>query len=307
MRPGYHAGGLMLHDAETAIEELASLGFAVVWLTAHRGTLHPDSNDPHANDNEQAFVDRLQRLIDVATSRDVRLGFDIDGGFCQSPHHHRGASMVSVDDAVSAAGRRWFDRWHTALSRCDGPTTMTFCPGTLEYDDDVDSGLPRGSAVDRMDHLSMRMGQWWSAVSPCEHVSIALRMRRQTVVAGMADACALIHHAASRSEPRDDSSRRDWTDAVGISASVGVMAAAGEFPLGDRLVEQLPRLMSVELCESYGGRDIVPGEGEIAMPRIIRTLARSNYTGPVVYRVDGHPERGLEPARIAIAQYEAAL
>ena len=93
-----------------------------------------------------------------------------------------------------------------------------------------------------------------------------------------------------------------------VAADIGEMLAGGELPLGDRLARNLDVLACVYLCDRRSGHvgDQRIGHGEVALPRILRSLQENGFQGPAIVRVEGHSELGFTPAREAIQIFENA-
>jgi sugar phosphate isomerase/epimerase len=287
VRPGYHAGGLLHHDCATVIGELASLGFAVVAIRPSAATLHPSRDD---------FEVRWEAIVSAARRSRISLVIDLDGFYVHQPFQRRGWAIASEDELQSIAAAQWIERWAEIADHSgqDGSvvTGITFSTGRIS-DPNKDSRQERLEWVaERLDALDKRLG------------SVKTRLAIRPV---FGDAIASVADWLAWKALASESSR------FGLAADVGEMILGGEIPIADPVLRAADSLFCVYLCDRSGSQpsgirgDLPIGRGEVATDRIIRTLGRGGFAGPAIYRVDGHAEEGLDPARSAIAEYEAIV
>jgi sugar phosphate isomerase/epimerase len=286
VRPGYHAGGLLHHDCANAIGELASLGFEVVAVRPSAATLHPDRDD---------FEVRWSTIVSAAKHSRTALVIDLDGYYVHQPFRLRGWEIASNDDLQSIAAAQWIERWARIADRTnqDGSVVsgITFSTGRICESDEESREARLGWVAERLDALDNRLGS--------VKTRLAIRPVFGDAIGSVAD-----WHAWRMLAP--ESCRFD------LAADVGEMILGGEIPIADPVLRAADALFCIYLCDRSGSqpggiRDLPFGRGEVAIDRIIRTLGRGGYEGPAIYRVDGHAEEGLGPARSAIAAYEAIL
>ena len=267
MRPGYHVGGLLLHDPVKVIGELASLGFGTVAVRASAGWLDAGRDD---------FPVVWKRLSGAAERSEVRLIVDLDAPFLFDPHRSEPPGVVSDDDGDRSKVLEWLSRWAGEVG--DGGW-LTLASGRLSAGESLSMAID--SVADR----------WGRAAAIVDAAGATLAMR------------PVIGHAVG--SVADFLTLTRWLD-VQLAADVGQMILAGEFPVGDRLLRCLDRLRCVYVCDpGDGSGDQRIGHGEVATERIVTTLMRADYDGAAVYRVLGHETLGLLPAREAIASFES--
>lgn len=281
VQPGYHLGGLLLHDPAVAVAELAWLGFAAVAVRPIAGRFSV---------GEPNFQANWQSISAACRDASVDLILDLDAAFVFDPHIDRPPSWTADDLEQRDAAVDWIAAWMDATAGTAGLATIR--SGRV-------SGKPDAAPESWSQIVDVVAERTEALYRRVEGIDLPLAIRP---AAG--DTIATVGH---------------WTQIAGrigedrmlLAADVGEMVVAGEFPIGDRLTEQLDALACVYVCDrgsSTGGvnrRDIRIGHGELATERIIQTLDRGGYDGPAVYRVLGHDADGLLPAREAIDSFES--
>ena len=270
---GFHAGSLLLHDESSVCQELSSLGFTAVAIRPRLGALDPSS---------KRITEQCMRLGAVAKQCGLTVIVDTEGRYIADPRRSRWPSLASRDSGEANKRieliRHWLD-----LADEIGCSVVTFTSGLLGHPAD-ESDLERLAA--RIDQLT--------ATVP-DGVKIALHPM-------VGDAIPTVSHFERLKQWLGDESR------IWVAADVGEMLRGGEFPVGDRLARNLDDLACVYLCEPDSGqsRDCRIGHGEVDFSRIVLSLKKSGYQGPMVIRVDGHHERGFELAVEALAKLESS-
>lgn len=311
IKVGYHAGGLLHHDLSLVIEELASLGFAVIAVRPSAAVLDVRRAD---------FSDRWESVLSVADRLGIELVIDLDADYVHGPHRRTNWSWICDDDSERDRAIEWMIRWCAAVRGRTPVRCVTIASG------DLAGG--RSAAVPNRDQESFSrtidvVGQRITTAldrigaDVLGDVSLALRPSAGQAISTISHYATLMQWIGA--EDRGQSR-------LGLAADVGEMIAAGEFPIGDRLIRCLSSLRCVYVCDrgqAGGGgvfeggsvndaenglasnADVRIGHGEVATERIIQTLIRGGYVGPAVYRVMRHADDGFEPAREAIESFES--
>lgn len=268
MRRGFQVSSLLLHDEVTVAAELAAIGYQCMAIRPRIGHLDP---------RDDRFSEQMIRLAAAADQHQLMLVIDTEGPFIGDIRRFRGPSLASADQDESDQAFLWIQRWIAVASEFNCHL-MTFSTGVSR------SG---GDEV-VLDRLSQRLGELIGAAVEAD-VQLAVRPVSGDAVATVAQFERL----------------RQWladSEQLFLAADVAEMLREGEFPVADRLARNLPRLACVYLCEreAQGFRDQVPGQGEIDLKRIVASLFKLGYAGPVVARVDGHSDCGLDLPREAL-------
>ncbi|TWT52592.1 hypothetical protein Pla22_02160 [Rubripirellula amarantea] len=282
MLAGYHTAGLLLHDPVIAIEELAHLGYRCVAIRPHAAALHP---------KHPLFSIQSLRIQDVLERTSMKLVLDIDGAFVEHPFRSRASTLTDTEDAAAERAREWIQQWAVVAREWSAMPCLTFSSGPAR---------PYALEEENLEHLSTQLHSLCELVAPDVH--LAIRPRHLDLIDSVAKFERLLQ----------------WLDPsvfarLGLAADVGEMIAAGEIPIVDRLERNLDRLACVYLCDrraepvsqdSGRSRDIRIGHGEVAVDRIVQSLAKVGFTGPGIVRVEGFPELGLLPAQEAMGVFE---
>lgn len=266
---------MLLHDEQTAIEELSRIGYSVVTLRPRRGHLDPDSRH---------LDDWIARVRGAAERCGVSLVLDADGRFMHDPRVARGPSLAAANRGEAEAAVRWLERIVDVADRL-GATVVTFATG------EAPSPLTLTSDEQTLERLATRI-RLLAAVAE-GRTRLAIRPAAGQTIATVAQYERLLQ----------------WLDAdpvPGLAADIGEMLAGGELPIADRLARNPRALACVYLCDRGGG---VPGDrrfgsGEVAIGRVARSLQSLGFEGPVILRVEGHSECGFEAAAEAFAEID---
>lgn len=277
MIPGYHTGGLLLHDLCVVIDELAHLGYECVAIRPHAGSLNPKL---------PGFSQQVVQLADVIARAQIKTVLDLDASFMHDPFRRRGPSLVAADDRECDAARNWIQRWMGVADelRCQW---ITFASGGVDPGDDQrdEEILERLAAqLQRVFHHAVR-----------HEVRLALRPRS-------GDAIATVAQFERLGQWLGDS------DPLFLAADIGEMLIGHELPVADRLARNIEALACVYLCDRRAGHegDLRIGHGHVALARILRSLAGHRFSGPAIVRVEGHSELGFTPAGEAIQIFDEA-
>ncbi len=270
---GFHTAGLLLHDEPTAIEELSRIGYSAVTLRPRRGHLDPDSR--HLGD----WIDRVRG---AAERCGVRLVLDADGRFMHDPRVDRGPSLAAANRDEAEGAVRWLETIVDVADRLRA-TAVTFATGAAP------SPLTLTSDEQTLERLAAQIRLLAAAAEG--RTTLAIRPASGQAVATVAQYERLLQ----------------WLDAdpvPGLAADIGEMITGGELPIADRLARNTRSLACVYLCDRGGG---VPGDrrfghGDVALGRVTRSLQSMGFAGPVILRVEGHSEWGLESAAEAFGQ-----
>lgn len=265
---GFHTAGLLLHDEPTAVRELAGLGYDCVAVRPRRGGLDPAAED---------FSRRAAQIREAAESCGVGVVIDTEGKFLHDPHVASGPSLASARPRESRAARDWIAGW---IERAPwlGSKLVTFSTGAAP------SPLALSDDEQMLERLAARLDEL-SALAAAAEVVLALRPAWSQAIATVAHFERLVQWL----EPP----RR-----LSLAADVGEMLLGGEMPISDRLARNLDALACLYLCDRRSGAagDQRVGQGEVALARVVGSLAAAGFTGPAVLRVEGHAELGLTAA-----------
>jgi sugar phosphate isomerase/epimerase len=277
MIPGYHTAGLLLHDVCVAIDELAHIGYGCVAIRPHGGILNP---------RLPGFSQQVLRIADAISKADVRSVLDIDAPYLHDPQAFAGPSLVADDDAECDASLRWVEQWVEVAGEL-GTKLVTF-----------GSGAPGGSGFEKDEQVLERLAAHLDRLTRYaddRRVRLAIRPRHGHAIATVAQFERL-------GQWLDDA------DNLFLAADVGEMLIGGELPLVDRLARNRDMLACVYLCDRRAGHagDQRIGHGDVALGRILRSLALQEYQGSAIIRVEGCCELGFLPAREAIEVFDSA-
>ena len=263
MRLGFHTGSLLLHDEVTASEQLAKVGYQCVAVRPRLGGLLP--SDPR-------FSEQLLRLKHSVEGRQLDVVIDTRGRFIHDPNSVFGPSLADQNESEAEVARRGIESWLETASEI-GAHVVTFAAGKTEQ--------PVSESV--LERLARRIELLLGAAGD---VKLAIQPVTGNAIATVAEFERI----------------KQWLNhdrSLLLAADVGEMLRGGEFPVGDRLARNLDDLACVYLCEPEISRqrDARVGLGDLDFTRVIEALVRREFGGPVIVRVDGHHELGLQLAR----------
>jgi len=270
MRFGFHLASLPHHDLPRAVGPLAEMGYGDVVARVDAQCL-PESN--------LAFA-RIDAWATRCKAVGVRLILDADGLF-----------MTDLWDATAPRLARALenDARETLLRRCVdlaaalGSNLVVFSVGDCDASDDAEISVKRISlSLDRlMDHAR----------------AIGVTLMIKPVLGSAIETSTQFMRVLQWIESKNTAS-----SILGWSADIGVMARRGEMPIGDRLSHDHRHLRMVTISDVRMGvaGDQRFGTGDLAIPRIVESLVAMSFSGPVILRVEGFGDAGLEVAREAI-------
>ena len=272
---GYHTGGLLLHDEATAIAELASLGYAAAAVRPRRGQLDP--TDP-------GLGDWVARVRGAALRENLLLVLDSEGRFMHHPRVAAGPSLVAAGRAEAAAAYDWVCRMLEIADRLSAGW-VTFAAGTPV------SPLSPDGDEQTLERLATQLGRLLRVAGTGPRLT--LRPAASQAIATVAQFERLLQWIG-----RDSGLR--------LAADLGEMWAGGELPVSDRLARNVEHLGCVYLCDRRVG---VPGDqrfgrGDVAHGRVLQALRHLPFDGPVIARVNGFAECGLEAAAEAMERLQ---
>jgi sugar phosphate isomerase/epimerase len=276
---GYHTAGLLLHEPCVALRELAQLGFGVVAIRPHPSGLNPNSKD---------FGERVLRLAATAERLKMSLVLDLDAPFFHDPWRQDGPSLSCPSETERAYD--WIARGIEVACELNADL-VTFASGTRDTRDAFQMESPE----QELDRLAAQSERLLSLVDS-QRVRLGLRPRHGDAIATVSQFERLRQWVGPESE-------------LSLAADVGEMLLGGEFPVADRLGRNLDTLACVYLCDRKAGiaGDQPFGTGDVALGRILRSLRAQSFSGPAIFRVEGHSELGLAAAQTAIAAFEEAV
>ncbi|MEO9594209.1 sugar phosphate isomerase/epimerase family protein [Rhodopirellula bahusiensis] len=298
MTPGYHTGGLLLHDPISAIEPLASMGYRCVTVRPRRGILSweqgPAGDWWLRNPTIGTEADSWDRFLDEARLHRCQVVIDTESPFVLDREKAAMPSLADPDEDLVQATIDWCEHWIRMAERRPG-TMLTLGSGVWPRDE-----FSPGLSESDLERLAARLE---SLVSYAEKrgVPIALRPATGQAISSVAE----FERMCQWLSPSVD---------LGLAADLGEMVSAGEMPLGARLQRNAERLKLVYLCDHRWpgqpprdlplgtvGRDDAPiGTGELTLRRVTETLGKMGFTGPVIARVEGHCEQGLRIPRLGM-------
>jgi len=269
MIPGFHVGGLLLHRQSDAIVQVADLGYRCVAIRPR-----PESLDP----SDPQFSQQMVRMAAAIRQADVSVVIDSDVMYMHDPLTPQMPSLASGDPQEADLAVQWAQRWIDVAGEL-GAGLITLCSGRCE------PGHGSEGAEESLERLSSRLDGLLQAAIQGE-VELALRPRSGDAIATVAQFERLRHWLGQ-------------PDRLRLAADIGEMLLGHEFPVGDRLARNIDILGCVYLCDHRPGMvgDRRIGHGDVAVARIASTLASQGFDGPVIVRVDGHSELGLQLAR----------
>ncbi|MEE2934843.1 MAG: TIM barrel protein [Planctomycetota bacterium] len=278
MIAGFHTASLLLHDPCAVVEELAQLGFGCVAIRPHPCSLNPASNE---------FSERLVRLSATLQRHSMCLAVDLDAPYFCDPWIIDGPSLSSSHRAERERAYDWIASWLEVAAELNAEL-VTFGSGRLAED----GSAPLEQALDCLASQTERL----LAGTDSSRLQVAIRPRSGDSVATVAQYERLGQWLGPNSS-------------LGLAADVGEMLLGGELPLIDRLERNLTSLACVYLCDRSAGvvGDQPLGEGDVALFRIVRFLADRPFSGPAIFRVEGHSELGLLSARAAMKLIQEAV
>lgn len=269
MMPGFHVGGLLLHRQSDLIMQVADLGYRCVAIRPR-----PESLDP----SDPQFGQQVLRMAAAIRQADVSVVIDSDAMYMHDPLTPQMPSLASGDPLEADSAVRWAQHWIDVAGEL-GAGLITLCSGRCE------PGHGSEGAEESLERLSSRLDGLLQAAIQGE-VELALRPRSGDAIATVAQFERLRHWLGQ-------------PDRLRLAADIGEMLLGHEFPVGDRLARNIDILGCVYLCDHRPGMvgDRRIGHGDVAVARIASTLASQGFDGPVIVRVDGHSELGLQLAR----------
>ena len=270
MLPGYHTAGLLQHDIVVAVEGLAMLGYRWIAIRPRSGMLSPQ---------DDAFGQQLLRVADVVTRTNLQLVLDLDTYFLDNPWQLRGPSLAASDPQEVESARSSVESWIKIAAELSA-ALITFSSGQSS----AQGNDPDETVLERLSNQLDRLVEQAS----CDQVKLALRPRHGDAIATVAQYERL----------------QQWleTDHLGLAADIGEMLLGHELPLADRLSRNLDALACIYLCDRKSGqsKDVPLGQGDVAHQRVLQGLAKNEFRGPLLVRVEGHSELGFTPAEKAI-------
>lgn len=275
MISGYHTAGLLQHDVCDAVLELAHLGYGSVAIRPHPATLNPQA---------PRFGEQILRLASAISRSQLRAVLDLDAPYLHNTMSFRGPSLVAIEDDESASARGWVEQWIDDAAEL-GVELITFSSGI---------GDQAGFETDEqtLERLAATLNGLVEHADD-KHVRLALRPRSGDAIATVAQFERLGQWL-------------EQPERLALAADVGEMLIGGELPLSDRMARNLATLACVYLCDRRAGvtSDQRIGHGDVALGRILRSLADHGYEGLAIVRVEGHSELGLAPAQEAIQIFD---
>jgi sugar phosphate isomerase/epimerase len=275
MISGYHTAGLLLHDICVAVDELAHIGYGCVAIRPHGGTFNPRS---------PGFSQQILRLADAISRAEIKSVLDIDAPFLHDPLAAVGPSLVAADDDECDAARRWIEQWVDVAIEL-GSDLITFCSGIADQ-----SGFEKDEQ--NLERLAGQLNRLTEQTID-RNVRLAVRPKHGNAIATVAQFERLGQWLA---DPAN----------LFLAADVGEMLMGHELPVVDRLARNHDVLACVYLCDRRAGQvgDQQIGHGDVALGRILHSLALQEYQGAAIVRVEGYSELGFTPAREAIQIFE---
>lgn len=277
MIPGYHTAGLLLHDMGVAVHELAHLGYGCIAIRPHAASLNPRT---------PGFGQQVLQLADAISRVQIKSVLDIDASFMHHPFRQRGPSLVAAEDSEFEAARGWIEQWIEVADEL-GSELITFASGRVDPSDHL-----RDEEI--LERLATQLGRLIDQTQR-HRVRLALRPRSGDAIATVAQFERLGQWLGE-------------AENLLLAADIGEMLIGGELPLADRLARNRDALACVYLCDRRAGHegDQRIGHGDVALSRILRSLADHGFAGPAIVRVEGHSELGFTPAREAIQIFDEA-
>ncbi len=273
MIPGFHVGALLLHDQIEAIANVAEMGYRCVALRPRVGQLDP---------NDARFGEQVLRAAEMLRRTDMSCVLDIESFFLHDRQSVRGPALASADRKEADLAEAMIDRWIDLAAEI-GAETITFSSGAVGSSLGDEAVLEMLSA--RLDTLTEKSSQ--------KDVRLALHPRSGDAVATVAQFERL----------------RQWLgdpERLGLAADIVEMLLGHEFPIGDRLERNMETLVCVYLADHRAGitGDQRIGHGDVAVSRIVSSLAAQEFQGPAIVRVDRHSELGFETAAESIKLFD---
>lgn len=298
MTPGYHTGGLLLHDPVSTIEPLVSMGYRCVAVRPRRGILAWENglaaDGALSSQARGPESDSWDRFLDEARLHRCRVVIDTESSFVLDREKAAMPSLADSNADSSQAALDWCEHWIRMAERLPG-TVLTLGSGVLPRDE-FSPGLSEAD----LERLASRL-ESLASFAQQRGVSIALRPATGHAISSVAEFERMCQWLP------------DGVD-LGLAADLGEMVSAGEMPLGARLQRNAERLKLVYLCDHRWpgqpprdlplgtvGRDDTPiGTGELTLRRVTETLGKMGFDGPLVARVEGHCEQGLRIPRLGM-------
>jgi sugar phosphate isomerase/epimerase len=269
MMPGFHVGGLLLHRQSDAIVQVARLGYRCVAIRPR-----PESLDP----SDPQFGQQVVRMAAAIHQAGVSVVIDADAMFMHDPLTPHMPSLASSDPLEADLAVQWAQCWIDVAGEL-GACLITLCSGRSE------PGRESDATEESLERLSGRLDGLLQAAHR-GNVDLALRPRSGDAIATVAQFERLRHWLGQ-------------PDRLRLAADIGEMLLGHEFPVGDRLARNIDILGCVYLCDHRPGMvgDRRIGHGDVAVSRIASSLASQGFDGPVIVRVDGHSDLGIQLAR----------
>ncbi|MDG2220103.1 MAG: TIM barrel protein [Rubripirellula sp.] len=278
MIAGFHTASLLLHDPCAVVEQLSLLGFGCVAIRPHPCSLNPASSD---------FSERLVRLSAALQRYGMSLVVDLDAPYFYDPWKLDGPSLSASHPIERERAYEWVASWLEVAAELNAES-VTLCSGQSAED----GSEPIEQALDCLASQTERL---LAGIDP-SRLQVAIRPRSGDSIATVAQYERLSQWVGPESGLR-------------LAADVGEMLLGGELPLIDRLERNLPSLACVYLCDRKAGvvGDQPLGEGDVALPRIVRFLDDQQFSGPAIIRVEGHSKLGLLSAHAAMKMIQEGI
>ena len=268
MIPGFHTAGLLLHDEVTAVRELAGIGYRCVAVRPRRGGLDP---------SDSQFQVRVQQVGEAAMAAGLEVVIDAEGAFLADPRRRSPPSLAAESAEERRAAGEMLRRWIDASAGL-GARWVTFASGGGS------SPLSLAGDEETLERLAEQL-ESLTAHAEASAVKLAIRPAAGQAIATVAQFERLTQWLAKPQQ-------------LSLAADIGEMISGGELPVADRLSRNADQLACVYLCDHRAG---IPGDqrighGDVALERVVKSLAQWRFAGPVIARVEGHAELGLTTA-----------
>jgi sugar phosphate isomerase/epimerase len=271
MQLGYHSAGLLHYDVPKIIEELTQIGYTHLALRPRQGVFDPNSPE---------FSRQLVRVIDALHRHPIQMVIDADASYLHDPYVRFPPSLASSDESERKRARDWLQRLiEFAPELRSSLVVFTVFPSHYDTTNSI--------STDALDRLGYHL-QELAEIAQKRQLRVALRPAQRTSIASLAHFERVLQWLPESS----------W---LGVAADIGEMLNAGEFPVGQRLSRIQPHLECVYVCDRSHSTvgDVLLGQGEVDVRRIVRTLREQAFSGPIVVRIEGRDEMGLSAAKQA--------
>lgn len=304
---GYITNGLAHHDLFDAVELLAEIGYRSVAITIDHGALSP----------REDWRGQLRRLRSTLQRLGLRSAIETGARFLLDPRQKHEPTLVSPDPAARA---RRIEFYRHAI-RCAAELESS-CVSLW-------SGVARPAAL-RSPPREFQAARPYPSKAPLvppdatvppdaggppdEQISVVPELR--LLASGLEE---VLRYAAELGvlvgfEPEPgmvvDSMARfaellALIDApnLKLTLDIGHLQCQAELPIADQIRRWSARLVNVHLEDMRRGRHehLMFGEGEIAFPPVLQTLAEVGYQGAIHVELSRHSHEAPEAARRAFA------